>query len=130
MENIMNIRQQFIATMLLTGAAALLSPTTHAAYDAYEELSGTHASAKQYVDTGMLGPASKTKQSFFDVNQPYADFMETPIVTLSQQSGAQGRIGYEGQLGAAGKTNSESSLFNLSGDLADGCSKFLRCSGG
>lgn len=137
----MSITHKLTAVALLAGASLLALPAAHAKgplsdYDAYEDLSGTHPGAKYTAPSGMRGregaagesgPAGKMTKYTVDINQAYEDLSGTHPTMQISQSGVQGRSGAEGQAGTAGRT-SASSLFNLQGDVANGCSKFLRCS--
>jgi hypothetical protein len=143
---IMFIKHKFTAMALLAGASLLVLPLAHAkgpqaGYDAYEELSGTHANAK-YTQSGMRGREgaegeagsdggtmwSKMKRNV-NAYDAYEELSGTHASKRIAQSGAQGRSGTEGTTGAAGRITGDSPLFKIPGDLDNGCSKFLRCSG-
>jgi hypothetical protein len=141
-EIIMKTKHTYTAVIFLATASALLLPLAHAGnsatYDAYEELSGTHANAKLFTLDGVrgregmageAGVAGKNNSFVIEMNQAYEELSGTHASKPTPQSGAQGRSGTAGESGAAGKAPSSSPLFNILGDVADGCSKYLRCSG-
>jgi hypothetical protein len=138
----MKSKHQFTAIVLLTGASLLLLPVAQAkdfgGYDAYEELSGTHANAIQAAQDGIrgregmageIGVTGKMSMPAINSYDAYEELSGTHANKSPSPSGAQGRSGFEGQAGAAGKASGASPLFNLPGDVADGCSRYLRCAG-
>ncbi len=142
----MFIQPKFTAISLLVGASLLLLPTAQAKgmsdYDAYDDLSGTHAS-KQYDPNqsgaqgregmaGEAGPAGKkmlhAMRDNMDVYDAYEELSGTHATKRTFVSGAQGRSGAEGAAGLAGSQSSDASpLFRIPGDVENGCSKYLRC---
>ncbi len=125
----MKITHSVIAALILASAGI---STAHAAYDAYEDLSDTHARNTAQMQAGLLeesGATEKNNLSFFNINQPYEDFMETRFIASASQPGARGRIGFEGKTGQAGSASAVLSRFDLPSDVANGCSRYLRCSG-
>jgi hypothetical protein len=144
----MLIQHKFSAISLLLGVSLLLLPAAQAkgldTYDAYEDLSGTHANT--VYDTkksGMLGregmegetgPSGKTSvrtmRDNMNVYDAYEELSGTHATKRTFQSGAQGRSGAEGSAGLAGSKSTEASpLFRIPGDVENGCSKYLRCTG-
>ncbi|MGB8338099.1 MAG: hypothetical protein WCD07_07900 [Burkholderiales bacterium] len=137
----MFINYKLTALALLASASILALPLAQAkgpAYDPYEDLSGTHPSS-QITQEGMRGregaagergPEGKSMFGRPGVVGAYDAFEElsgTHATKRIAQSGVQGPGGAEGRIGAAGRT-SGSPLYNLPGDVENGCSKFLRCS--
>ncbi len=143
----MAIQYKLTAVALLVGAGLLMLPSAYAKgpqadYDAYEELSGTHANS--YIQSsgmrgregmaGEAGPSGKPMlravRDNLDVYDAYEELSGTHASKKSFQSGAQGRLGAEGATGLAGSKSTEASpLFRIPGDVDNGCGKYLRCSG-
>jgi hypothetical protein len=139
---IMCTKTKLTAIAVLTGFSLLMLPMAHAkgpaAYDAYEDLSGTHANTYIQRDEGMRGregmagesgPAGKASKRSLGDYDAYEELSGTHAAKKMAQSGAQGRSGAEGTAGAAGRTTGPSPLFKIPGDVEDGCSKHLRCTG-
>lgn len=143
----MSIQYKFTAVVLFTGASLLMLPLAHAKgpqseYNAYEELSGTHPSTKYETKDGARGregaegesgPAGKKMMLNMgrnvDAYDAYEDLSGTHATKRTAASGAQGPSGSEGVIGAAGRATGPSPLFKIPGDVADGCSRYLRCAG-
>jgi hypothetical protein len=135
---------KFTAIAILLSASLLSLPSAMAKgpaqYDAYEELSGTHPSTKYETKDGARGregaegesgPAGMTSKMQRNVNayDAYEELSGTHATKRIAQSGLLGRSGSEGAAGVAGKAAGVSPLFKIPGDVENGCSKFLRCSG-
>jgi hypothetical protein len=139
-------KHKLTAFALLAGASLLVLPLAQAngsaGYDAYEDLSGTHANTKYSTKDGMrgregmegeVGLSGKKAQSAIERNvnayDAYEELSGTHATKRMAQSGAQGRSGTEGSAGAAGRVTGPSPLFKIPGDVENGCSKYLRCTG-
>jgi hypothetical protein len=135
----MRTTTRLLTGMLLASSALLTVPLASAAnqggYDAFEELSGTHASAKWIAPEGMRGSegtkgemgmaGSKTAQPAYDAYEELSGTHPTPAAVKASMRGSSG---LQGETGGAGKVNSGWSPYNTPGDVADACSKYLRCS--
>ncbi|MGB8338399.1 MAG: hypothetical protein WCD07_07095 [Burkholderiales bacterium] len=103
---------------------------------AYENLSGTHPSTAPKTAEGVRGREgmkgeagmASAKRSLPAIDQAFEDFSGTHPTAAAVKAGMKGSSGMEGVSGSAGKAGSNWSQFNLPGDMADGCSKYLRCS--
>jgi hypothetical protein len=143
---IMSIQYKLTAIAVLVGAGVLMLPSAQAkgsdAYDAYEDLSGTHAATMYDTkdgargregtegEMGMAGKKSMgTMQRTMDAYDAYEDLSGTHATKRTPSSGAQGPSGSMGVSGSAGRATDPSPLFRIPGDVADGCSKYLRCAG-
>jgi hypothetical protein len=143
----MSIQYKLIAVALLVGTGILVLPSAQAkgsdTYDAYEDLSSTHATTTPY-DTkigargregteGEMGSSGKksmsTMQRNVDAYNAYEDLSGTHMTRKISAPGAQGPSGAEGLIGSSGKATGPSPLFRIPGDVADGCSKYFRCAG-
>jgi hypothetical protein len=106
-------------------------------HPAYEDFSGTHSSDTPQNTRGMQGnPGVKGEEGSAgarsvspDVNQAFEDFSGTHPTPAAMKTSMKGPSGLEGEAGNAGKTAGEWSPYNISGDVQDGCSRYLRCSG-
>jgi hypothetical protein len=124
-------------TLKLTALAVGLIGATmvHAAgnlyfpYDTYEELSGTHARA------ATSEKAEPLKIGFGGQSVAYDAFEELSGTHANKRGdvmGVAGKSGPAGEAGSAGRTRDTSvgsDLYKIYGDVAGGCSQYLRCSG-
>ncbi len=129
-----------IVTGIFLAASALisipLSAATYDAYDAYEELSGTHAGKTQLAAEGMRGREGSQGEAGMAGSKPaaaipydaYEDLSGTHATFPTVMAGLRGPSGRAGESGESGKVNGNWTRFNVGGDAADGCSKYLRCS--
>jgi hypothetical protein len=141
--NIMSTKYKLTAVAVLTGVSLLMLPMAQAKgpadYNAYEDLSGTHASTQYDTKDGMRGREGMAGESgtagvvsqrmVISGYDAYEDLSGTHAAKRMAQSGAQGPSGAEGAAGAAGRATGPSPLFKIPGDVEDGCSRHLRCSG-
>lgn len=143
----MSTKYKPTAIAVLAGISMLTLPMAHAkdgsaSYNAYEDLSGTHANTQYATNDGMRGregmegevglSGNKTLSVMERNVNAYDAFEElsgTHATKSMAQSGAQGRSGSEGSAGAAGNATGPSPLFKIPGDVENGCSKHLRCAG-
>jgi hypothetical protein len=99
-------------------------------YDAYEQLSGTHAvktvgSEKVTVPKVGIGKPPV-------VYNAYEELSSTHASSSADVMGVAGKSGPAGEAGSAGTkrdTSVRSDLYKIHGDVAGGCSQYLRCSG-
>ena len=127
----------FLATAALANIPlAAANQSINTTYDAYEELSGTHAGKIQMAPEGVRGKegtkgeagAAGAKPSAAFVYDAYEDLSGTHAPSPSAKVGMKGSSGSQGEAGSSGKAASGWSQFNVDGDVQDGCSKYLRCS--
>ena len=115
-------------------AALAASPVVYAAFDAayetnraYEELSGTHAASPSPAASAPNKASGFAERAFW-LNAAYEELSGTHASGKNNQMGFAGRVGEASARGDAGSTTSTASqLFRIEGDVADGCSKYLRC---
>ncbi len=142
----MTTHYKIVAGIFLAAGSMVLLPAALAKQginEAYEDFSGTHvntyktAQEPARMSEGKLGPSGKegesgmsgSKTMRYDVDQAFEDFSGTHASPIAMAApGLQGRVGTSGERGAAGRVLEIYSPFNLPGDKADGCSKYLRCS--
>ncbi len=116
-------------------AIGLVSATmVHAAgqvyfpYDAYEELSGTHATKISVTEKGDLPTIGLGQASVaYDAHE---ELSGTHAKNRGDGMGLAGKSGPAGEAGRAGSSRNSavrSDLNKIPGDVADGCSRFLRC---
>ncbi len=131
-----------IITGLFVATAALISIPLAAAnqsidtsYNAYEELSGTHAGKTQMAPEGVFGKegtkgeagTAGAKASAAFIYDAYEDLSGTHASSPTVKVGMKGSSGAGGEAGAPGNTTTGWSPFNIEGDVQAGCSKYLRC---
>ncbi|MGB8339812.1 MAG: hypothetical protein WCE43_13250 [Burkholderiales bacterium] len=122
----------FLATAAMISAPAAIAGS----YDAYEELSGTHAGKTQLTaegvrgGEGMKGESGKagSKPSLPNIDQAFEDLSGTHPAAATEKAGMKGSSGQAGESGKAGKMAVEWTAFDINGDVQGGCSKYLRCS--
>jgi hypothetical protein len=136
----MRITKQFVTGIFLVSSALINMPLAVAVDEnvnsAFEDYSGTHASTTPKTAEGMRGSEGMkgeagmagTKTAMPDINQAFEDYSGTHPTSAAMKTSMKGPSGLQGESGRAGKTDSGWSPFNLPGDVANGCSKYLRCS--
>lgn len=98
-------------------------------YDAYEELSGTHATT---IPRNEKAEAVKIGLGQPETYDAYEQLSGTHAARSGDVMGAAGKSGRAGEEGSAGlkrSTSVRSDLHKIPGDVVDGCSRYLRCSG-
>lgn len=115
-------------------AVLAVAPMVHAAdssiNQAYEDLSGTHATPVMAQRSGEMQKKSSARFVAADINAAYEDLSGTHGAKNSQ-TGVAGKTGLTGEAGNAGAGRNfapASVLFNIPGDVDGGCSQYLRCS--
>jgi hypothetical protein len=107
------------------------APMVHAAgtNQAYEEFSGTHASAIYAVQPSETRNIGVDRVAANETNAAFEQFSGTHAAVKTAHAGMAGKPGEIGEPGRAGPhRNGASSLFDINGDVAGGCAKYLRCS--
>jgi hypothetical protein len=99
-------------------------------YDAYEELSGTHATkitTSEKAEPLKIGFSKRSDgyDAFEELSGTHAD----KSGNVMGVAGKSGPAGEEGSPGQRRGNSVRSDLHKIPGDVADGCSKYLRCSG-
>lgn len=126
----------FLATAALINIPlAAANESINTTYNAYEELSGTHAGKTWVAPAGVRGKegtqgeagAAGAKSSAAFVYDAFEDLSGTHAPSPSNKVGMRGASGSQGEAGSAGNATSGWSPFNVDGDVQDGCSKYLRC---
>jgi hypothetical protein len=127
----------FLATAALINIPlAVANNSSNAPYNAYEELSGTHAGKTQMAPAGARGKegtqgetgAAGAKSNAAFVYDAFEELSGTHATSPAIKAGMRGSSGRVGESGQAGKVNGNWTRFNVPGDVQDGCSKYLRCS--
>jgi hypothetical protein len=99
-------------------------------YNAYEELSGTHATKITTSEKVQLPKVGLGKTSF--AYNAYEELSGTHANTRGDVMGIAGKSGPAGEEGSAGGkrgSSVRSDLYKIHGDVTGGCSQYLRCSG-
>jgi hypothetical protein len=99
-------------------------------YDAYQELSGTHATKittgeKTALPKVGLGKPSVAYNAYEELSGTHA-YKRFDVVGVAGKSGP---LGEAGSAGLKRDISVRSDLYNIHGDVAGGCSQYLRCSG-
>jgi hypothetical protein len=99
-------------------------------YDAYEDLSGTHArtvSTTEKVEPLKMGFGKQAMA--YDAFEELSGTHSNKRGDVTGVAGRSGPAGVEGSAGPKRDSSMRSDLYKIPGDVADGCSKYLRCSG-
>jgi hypothetical protein len=137
----MRISTQIVTGIFLATAAFINIPlaaandSVNTAYNAYEELSGTHADKTWMAPQGVRGKegikgdagVAGVKSSAAFAYDAFEDLSGTHANPVAAKVGMKGSSGVGGEAGMPGKATSGWSPFNIDGDVQDGCSKYLRC---
>jgi hypothetical protein len=124
--------------MKLMALAAVMAaaPMAHAlgsdTYNAYEELSGTHASAsvtQQNIETPAIGLGKVVRYASYDAFEELSGTHANKRGDVMGTAGKSGPAGEEGSAGLKRDSSVRSDLYKIRGDVAGGCSQYLRCSG-
>jgi hypothetical protein len=99
------------------------------AYNAYEELSGTHPT-NQWARESIDAPKASARVSTYASYDAYEELSGTHAAAKTARTGMAGSTGEIGEPGKAGsQRGGVFTQFDISGDVAGGCAQYLRCSG-